>query len=275
MVLQVPSISDLPLALTARVLSHVPQQQRLTQCALVCRDWAAAATRGTVHVQITRLKAGAVAAFKRWLRQHARQLLTLKLLTPWVGCRLSLRSVGHFQQLQRLELECLDLTNEPRKASSLGQQLSDAATGVSTGNCGVSRASLLPSLQHLELLDVRFDSIDSLLQITAAPQLTSLSLGNSFACRDSFVYTKDAANTERLAAAVAAMLQRLLQPCCSGCHGWSSVICPQCLLQMQLNSTWQQCRGCGVSACHVRGMRQPSTCSASPAASQSCGTVIA
>jgi hypothetical protein len=44
--------------LLAEVLQHVPQQQRLTQCALVSSAWATAAAQATVHLEfLVRAKA--------------------------------------------------------------------------------------------------------------------------------------------------------------------------------------------------------------------------
>jgi hypothetical protein len=45
------NLAALPTTLLAEVLQHVPQQQRLTQCALVCTAWAPAAAQATVHVE--------------------------------------------------------------------------------------------------------------------------------------------------------------------------------------------------------------------------------
>lgn len=76
---QVPTtFSDLPVVLPAQVLAHVPQQQRLTQCALVCRAWSSAAASVTVHVQCM-LTAATALAFQAWLLQHAGQLRALQL----------------------------------------------------------------------------------------------------------------------------------------------------------------------------------------------------
>lgn len=118
MVLQVPTtLSDLPPALPAQVLSHVPQQQRLTQCALVCCTWASAATLGTVHVE-GRLEEENLPAFECWLQQRAGQLRTLKLLSPARSANLRL-SPGQFQRLQRLELERLSCSFQASSSETL------------------------------------------------------------------------------------------------------------------------------------------------------------
>lgn len=92
------------------------------------------------------------------------------------------------------------------------QQLSDVAAGVSIEDSGASWASW-PSLQHLQLRGVWLESVTSLLQLTAAPQLTSLALRlDNFADLEE-LYSGPHKNTEaavrQLAAAVPAMLQRL------------------------------------------------------------------
>lgn len=78
--LQAPTttLSDLSVALTSQVLRHVPQQQRLTHCALVCRAWASAAAVATIHVE-RELTASTQSAIQDWLQQHAGQLLSLQL----------------------------------------------------------------------------------------------------------------------------------------------------------------------------------------------------
>jgi hypothetical protein len=209
--LQVPtSFADLPAALTAQVLSHVPQAPRLTQCALVCRAWASAATLSTVDVQLN-LEANTVHAFNCWLQQHAGQLRTLRLGGGFSNpLRLPL---GQFKQLQRLEVKFVVkfvvVRGEQLGASSSGQQLD-----VSNADNGAAAVSL-PSLQHLQLEFLVLESINSLLRLTAAPQLTSLVfMHNNFAGLQRIEshsgrreYTEEA--VQQLAAAAPAMLQRL------------------------------------------------------------------
>jgi hypothetical protein len=56
---------QLPEALVARILQHVPLQQRLASCALVCKAWAPAAAAATNKLSLTvRPPVGQVAATK-------------------------------------------------------------------------------------------------------------------------------------------------------------------------------------------------------------------
>jgi hypothetical protein len=100
--------SVLPEALTAQILQHVPQQQRLKQCALVCKAWAAAATEVTVHVEgsLDNMPPGALAALESWLVKHGGQLESLKLCGGTNLLQLPLDKLG---KLQRLQLERLSV----------------------------------------------------------------------------------------------------------------------------------------------------------------------
>jgi hypothetical protein len=205
--MQVPltTLSDLPAPLTAQVLSHVPQQQRLTKCALVCRAWASAATLSTIHVECA-LTEAILPAFQTWLQQHAGQLLTLRV-SAWSGpdpfSFLSLRlPLDKLKQLQTLQVEHL-------KLQLPGLEAGTAAAEVS-----------LPCLQHLQLNFVWLQSTSSLLELTDAPQLTTLGLGCIGFIKLRFTnglepphydgaYEYTEAAVQQVAWALQAMLQRL------------------------------------------------------------------
>ena len=80
----------------ALILQHVPQQERLSSCALVCSNWAAAAALATTHVRTNRvsaerrmisaakpehrvLAAEKLAALGSWLSKHAKQMVELNV----------------------------------------------------------------------------------------------------------------------------------------------------------------------------------------------------
>ena len=211
MLLQVassPSITAvLPEALTAQVLQHVPQQQRLQQCALVCKAWASAATLATTHVEQKYKPAQTIPAIESWLRQHAAQLESLQLSyngrqrepqLPW----------AKLAKLQRLQLGGFAL-------SLPGEQ--DSSSSGSSGEDTHSPAPLLlPSLQHLELVGVEFISVSSLLQLAAsAPGLTSLTLDHISFVQVQFdsgalnPFIIDKAGVQKVAAAMPSLLQQL------------------------------------------------------------------
>jgi hypothetical protein len=179
------TLSDLSAELAAEVLRHVPQQQRLTQCALVCRTWASAAAVATLHVKC-KLTPATAPALQAWLQQHAGQLLTLQLSGRG---RISLRLPLH--KLKRLKI----LKLQYFKLQLPGEEVT------------------LSSLQRLQLWAVELARFNSLLQLTAAPQLTSLDIGSCSFTEQEFcgcTYKDNtAAAVERLAAAVPDMLQRL------------------------------------------------------------------
>ena len=118
--MQAPTYSSadaLPQALTAQILQHVPQQQRLSQCALACKAWATAAAAATVHVQYTP-NYSTITDFNDWLEQHAGQLLSLRvtseteaeydIVLPWEG----------FPKLQQLHLKGVKLRELLARADS-------------------------------------------------------------------------------------------------------------------------------------------------------------
>lgn len=174
----------LPAALWAEILQHVPQQHRLTQCALVCKGWSGAAALATVHVK-QEFKAGAgagavpaLAAFQTWLSQHAGQLLSLQLSMDEesedydIPYRLQL-PLSRLTRLHRLELQNFKV-QLPGEDGSSGSGLGAVSGDSNVPNSRQAAPSSLPSLQHLELFQVQLVSVDSLLQLTRAPQLKSL-----------------------------------------------------------------------------------------------------
>jgi hypothetical protein len=217
MLLQAPppstNLSDLPAALIPQILQHVPQQQRLTQCALVCRAWASAAALGTVHVEKFKLTADAVPALQAWLQQHADQLLTIQLSTDMFapGPERSLQlPLNRFKQLQRLDLTRFELKLPGEGEEGAGQQLRRLGLTASDSHA----EAVLPSLQHFRLTGVQLASTSSLLQLTHAPQLTSLSLDSIEVAQLQFgSWMRSDLNTptavQQVAATVSCMLNRL------------------------------------------------------------------
>jgi hypothetical protein len=207
------SASALPEALTAQILQHVPQQQRLQQCALVCKAWASAAAVATIHVQ-QQLKPGqATLAFESWLQKYAGQLESLELSCSGWNTQPQLR-LCKLAKLQRLQLQGFEvLLPRPEEGSSAG-----AGTN--------SPAPLLPSLQHLELSSVQLVSSSSLLQLAAVAGLTSLrSRGMRIAQAEfcggaSHMDDSQKPAVQQMAAAIAGLLQQLPRLAVLELPGW-------------------------------------------------------
>jgi Leucine-rich repeat (LRR) protein len=193
---------DLDEEFTAQILSHVPLAERLKQCALVCR-WASAGALATEHVRV-KLRADTVPKFESWMQRHAGQLLSLQLTgygpRSSVLPRLQLPLYG-FTRLQRLELKSLGV-RLPRDSDSSSQHS--------------GQAWQWPHLQDMKIYDVGLEDISSLLQLTAAPQLTRLELSGISIAELQFDsstlrHFSVAQGTEAAVQAVAAALPRMLQ----------------------------------------------------------------
>jgi hypothetical protein len=162
-----------PASLWAQILQHVPQQQRLTQAALVCRAWAPAASQATVHVD-QNIDSQAAQAMQSWLAVHADQLLSLKLTALYERQYMQL-PMSKLTRLQSLQLQGCSV-QLPLEGGTPSTNPC-AGSGDSSRWCSSSHTGPgLPSLQHMELTDVELADISSLLQLTRAPQLTSLIL---------------------------------------------------------------------------------------------------
>ena len=200
-----PSIAAvLPEALTAQILQHVPQQQRLQQCALVCKAWASASGLATVQLQ-QKFKSGqASSAFDSWLQKHAEHLESLELSHSNRDIRLPL-CLCKLAKLQRLQLDgfALLLPGEGEGSDSAGQDTHTPAL------------LLLPSLQHLQLSRVQLVSSNSLLQLAGCGGLTSLKIPDitvaqvRFRSGASHNTDGEQATVLQLAAAITRLLQQL------------------------------------------------------------------
>jgi hypothetical protein len=206
----------LPDALTAQILQHVPQQQRLQQCALTCKAWASAAALATVHVeQELQAEDQAIPALESWLQKHAGHLESLQLShnvsavyrthelqLPW----------AKLAKLQRLQLQGFKVTLPGEEGGSSGSTLG-AGPAASSDSSSVEgthtlAALLLPSLQHLQLSRVQLVSTTSLLQLAGAPGITSLKTSDiTFLQLRKIRHCEDA--VQQLAAAIPRLLQQL------------------------------------------------------------------
>jgi hypothetical protein len=209
------SVAALPLALWSEVLQHVPQQQRLSQCALVCRTWASAATAVTVHIQRELhpdAAPAAVPALQSWLALYAGQLLGLQLSVSCLRMDMLQLPLDELTTLQHLQLQSFKL----RLPGDRGKPCS--SSGAASRDCssqqGTAALLTLSSLQHLELKSVELVNVSSLLQLTNAPQLRILKLVDidfaevCFSSRS--VYARNTAGTvQQMANAISSLLRQL------------------------------------------------------------------
>jgi hypothetical protein len=200
---------DFPLAVLARVLEHVPTQQRLSQCALVCQHFAAAAAIATNSISICnrrrcygssctgrhRLPDSKLPALQAWTQQHAGQLVSIsfcgkhQLQLPCADLLqlTSLELAGQMLLLQdSVNMHAADSTS----TGAAGMLLRSGRTKSVTGPARQRPASaegqrsntvmqqLLPKLQRLELSECKLGGEQQLQQLSTLTSLTSLKLGS-------------------------------------------------------------------------------------------------
>jgi hypothetical protein len=179
--LQDSQFSRLPQTLLIRILQLLPQRERLTSCALVCKSWAEAAAAATVEVDVPAVARAEhtherIAAFQPWLEQHAGQLVSLRVPQPvdsWTWTNSVKRPFLHLpscqlQQLSRLELERLEVCLKPTASSS----------STSSGGSYTATVPMLAKLQELRLHMCKY-SRSTLLQLAQLSGVTKLVLNES------------------------------------------------------------------------------------------------
>ena len=194
---------DFPLAVLARVLDHVPTQQRLSQCVLVCQHFAAAAVLATGSISIcsrrsccnssckqrVHLPKSKVPALQAWIGQHAGQLVNIS----FCGKQQLQLPCADLLQLTSLELDGQMLLLQDTASTSTGaagmllrsgrkKTAADPArlrAAPAVGQHGSNPTpQLLPKLQRLELSRCELSSVQPLLQLSRLTSLTSLNLGD-------------------------------------------------------------------------------------------------
>lgn len=173
-------LSQLPIALTARILQHVDQRQRLASCAVVCRAWHVAAAQATVHVECAPGTHTDAAPLEAWLAQHGTGVETLDvqatddveliLRLPW----------GSLSALQDLSLSNISLPAIHSRGSSPFNTSAPPAAG---GGSLPSAHALLPHLKALCLDQCRLHSTDCFVQLSSSSKLTRLVVvGDTWPC---------------------------------------------------------------------------------------------
>lgn len=210
-------VALLPEALLAEILQHVPQQQRLTCCALACKAWAAAAVLATIDVK-HRVTVGNMRALSSWLGTHAGQLEHLELdsgnMNYEVEVQLPLHNLKNLEYLQLDNLRLLPPGGEAGSDMPLGGAGSRAGSSGDGHAGGADTATpLLPNLPNLELIEVELPSLSTLLQLAqAAPQLTSLCTNALAFQQPDFCSTavhNEPEDTQQVADALPGLLQQL------------------------------------------------------------------
>lgn len=172
------------------VLQHVPQKQRLRDCACVCQAWAAAAAMGTDSI-VQVLSTDKVPALQGWLDKHGQQLQSLKASRwrgwsekPGVGDQLNLSCAG----LTQLQLG--DIVPILPAADGAGMaRVTRAAARATSGSRGVSSSAAvqcvrLSKLVHLRLSTCTLTSTATLLQFSSLTVLARLDLISILLPRD-------------------------------------------------------------------------------------------
>lgn len=169
------NISQLPESVLVHILHYVPQQARLSRCALVGRTWAAAAAAATSSIAWVRncsvksrapreedaaaaCVAASLASFQAWLDQHAEQLVSVSVSIENPH-ELRLRLPPAMPRLQRLSIDGV-------RPQLSGVASLTAGAGQPTASGGSSERS-----QH-------DDASGAILAVVLLPQLNSLELGS-------------------------------------------------------------------------------------------------
>lgn len=137
-----------------------------------------------MHVKLTTTTQSALEA---WLQQHAGQLLPLQLCSDHTAKLFTSFSQWHYPYLrlpldrlkQHLQLSRFKPLLPDEAGGDAGQQLGSPTPQQHRQPCcrppqHIGTCQALPRLQQLEFVQIK--SISSLLQLTHAPQLTSLVL---------------------------------------------------------------------------------------------------
>jgi hypothetical protein len=183
------SISRLPDAALVQILQHVPLQQRMQSCALVCSTWAAAAVMATTKLALP-LAPATVPALQAWLKsgQRAQQLVSLKLERPdrWGHKRMHMACAGLVQ------LTSLDLDGITPILPRMARTTRSSASGSPT------------KLVHLEL-----KGLEELARTTTILQLSSLVCLTQLCLSSISLPFSTTQRVKKLSTALEQVLQRL------------------------------------------------------------------
>lgn len=187
------------------ILQHVPQQERLTSCTLVCRAWAAAAAAATAGVDAQLQSSEHGAQLQDWLRECGAVVVTLRMrpqnspCVPWRSWRPQQLHVAKLMRLRSLHLSFIKLQlpvqgvttrNSTRNGSSSFTGTSSTSTSgigsslmvggsrlMFSGADAISGSGMsnvvLPDLQELRLFECSL-TVQLASQLLSSPALTKL-----------------------------------------------------------------------------------------------------
>jgi len=169
---------NLPATVLTQILQHVPLQQRLRDCALVCQAWAAAAAMATTSISSSDLTAEQLPLLQAWIEQHGQGLVSLELGVSQRQAELQLPCPKQVQ-LTRLHLTacepCLQL---PISSSScmVGPTPDMGPCASTTVYAGQGVLLPMPRLQSVKIAACVLSSPTTLLQLRSLMSITELRL---------------------------------------------------------------------------------------------------
>lgn len=217
-------LCDLPAQLLVCILRHLPQSDRLTNCAAVSKSWAAAANAATTDVKLTTATDKAMSSFQTCLLQHAGQLRSIKLVrSPSSDCLPLELPCAELQQLYSLTLTGVDVNMASPNAPDM---------------------AVLPSLKALKLEDCQF-SDSTAAQLPQLSGVTRFKLTDDSGCERAIIHHLPAA-LQRLPA-----LAYLTVPLNSGYGVNPDIIIPMLPAGTLTSLTWTGCNGLSDSISHL------------------------
>jgi hypothetical protein len=153
-------LAALPIDTVAHVLRWVPQQQRLCQCAMVCRAWRTAAAAATVDIQtVPASNLKAAQCFHKWLLRHGGSVQALTLNRTGTSQR-SQQIALPLKQLHGVSFVWAtnaDILDDEEDDSLISDNPLAALTGLET--LGLSRSSVCGEPGGLRFLPVLGSSL--------------------------------------------------------------------------------------------------------------------
>jgi hypothetical protein len=219
---------NLPAAVTALILQHVPLQGRLT-AATVCQSWAEAAALATSSIKHRALPAPKLTGLQSWLQQHGQQLTTLEL------CIKGAPDKAVLQLPELCQLCSLMLAGCKLQLPSM----------MRTRSAAHAPAALLPHLTGLQLGGFVLSTPSTLWQLTRITSLRSLQLGGHSASSGAIQITpKLQQRPKPISQALSAVLQHNTQ--LTQLHVWGLILEDSALAAV---SGLQRLQDCCVSFC--------------------------
>ena len=180
----IPQLQD---AAVACILQHVPLQQRLSVCAMVCRAWAAAAVTVTTNIDILFKRSNRCVHLQDWLAKRGGVVVALTAQHSPCAQSISTHPL-RLPVLQLMQLRSLNLSRVKAQLSAQGSSACSstrslrssgglthtrASSSSSAGSAAAAAAIGLPQLQELALCDCDLN-LQLMSQLLSATTLTKL-----------------------------------------------------------------------------------------------------